>query len=208
MKQVIFFIGKIIHFLFPYSLVSKLYRYRRIVYTGWISSDFKRIGKNTKIEPGLSLYNGKNIEIGNNCCIGHHSFLTAISSENYKTDPKIVIGNNCIMGSDIHITAINTVKIGNYVRTGKSILITDNSHGDANNKNHLVYPPNLRPVFSKGPVIIGDNVWIGEKVAIMPGVTIGDGAIIGANSVVTKDIPPYCIAAGCPAKIIKNLQNN
>ena len=63
--------------------------------------------------------------------------------------------------------------------------------------------PNLRSLSSKGPVIIEDNVWIGTKASIMPGVRIGKGAIIAANSVVTHDIPPYCVAAGIPAKVIK-----
>lgn len=52
-------------------------------------------------------------------------------------------------------------------------------------------------------VVIGDNVWIGSDVSIMPGVVIGEGAIIGACSCVTKDVPPYAIVGGCPAKIIK-----
>lgn len=59
------------------------------------------------------------------------------------------------------------------------------------------------PIYSKGAIVIGDNVWIGEKAAILAGVTIGEGAIIGANAVVTKNIPPYSIAAGIPARIIK-----
>lgn len=63
--------------------------------------------------------------------------------------------------------------------------------------------PNVRPLYSKGPIVIGNNVWIGEKVAVLGGVKIGDGAIIGANAVVTHDVPPYSIAVGCPAKIIK-----
>jgi acetyltransferase-like isoleucine patch superfamily enzyme len=54
-----------------------------------------------------------------------------------------------------------------------------------------------------GPVNIGDSAWIGSNVTIVPGVTIGEHAVIGANSVVTKDIPSYCIAAGCPARVIK-----
>ncbi len=58
---------------------------------------------------------------------------------------------------------------------------------------------------SKGPVVIGNNVWLGNNVCVMPGVTIGDGAIIGANSVVTHDVPAYAVAAGVPAKIIKQL---
>lgn len=64
-------------------------------------------------------------------------------------------------------------------------------------------PPTQRPVYSKGPVIIGNNVWIGDKATILPNVSIGNGAIIAANSVVTKDVPEYCIVAGNPAKIIK-----
>lgn len=72
----------------------------------------------------------------------------------------------------------------------------------------LVYPPLLRPLYSKGQVVIGKNVWIGDKVTILPGVSIGDGSVIAANSVVTKSIPPYSIAAGIPAKIIKQNTNN
>lgn len=56
---------------------------------------------------------------------------------------------------------------------------------------------------SKGDIIVGNDVWIGYDVTIMPGVKIGDGAIIGAKSVLTKDIPPYAVAAGNPARIIK-----
>ena len=62
-------------------------------------------------------------------------------------------------------------------------------------------PPLQRPLYSKGPVIIEDDVWLGEKVSVMPGVHIGRGAIIGANSVVTKDIPDYSVA-GCQEPLI------
>jgi lipopolysaccharide O-acetyltransferase len=62
--------------------------------------------------------------------------------------------------------------------------------------------PQKRPLNSL-PVIISKNVWIGESVSILPGVRIGKASIIGANSVVTKDIPDYSIAAGNPAKVIK-----
>ncbi|MBQ7870222.1 MAG: hypothetical protein IJ355_07850 [Prevotella sp.] len=66
--------------------------------------------------------------------------------------------------------------------------------------------PQHRPLTSKGPVVIGNNVWLGNNVCIMPGVTVGDGAIVGANSVVTHDIPPHSVAAGIPAHIIKQMQ--
>ena len=54
------------------------------------------------------------------------------------------------------------------------------------------------------PVTIGDDVWIGRRVMIMPGVTIGNGCVIGAGAVVTKDIPPYSVAGGVPAKVLKS----
>ena len=63
-------------------------------------------------------------------------------------------------------------------------------------------PPNDRNLITK-PVSIGNNVWIGENVCILPGVRVGSGCIIGANTVVNKDIPGNCIAAGVPVKIVK-----
>lgn len=67
--------------------------------------------------------------------------------------------------------------------------------------------PKLEDLPFKGDTIIGNDVWIGQNVTILPGVHIGDGAIIGANSVVTKDIPPYHIAGGNPCKIIRKRFN-
>ena len=66
----------------------------------------------------------------------------------------------------------------------------------------MCIPPNERPIISKGKIKIGDNVWIGEKVTILAAVTIGEGAVIAANSVVTKNVAPYTVVAGVPAKVI------
>lgn len=66
-----------------------------------------------------------------------------------------------------------------------------------------VLPPHLAQIPRKGDTVIGNDVWIGRDSVIMPGVKIGDGAIIAACSVVVKDVPPYCLAGGNPAKVIK-----
>lgn len=63
--------------------------------------------------------------------------------------------------------------------------------------------PSLDDLPVNGDTVVGNDVWIGQNVTVLPGVHIGDGAIIGANSVVSKDVPPYCVAAGNPVKIIR-----
>ena len=153
----------------------------------------------------LALVGGKYISIGENVYIAKNCILTAWDKylgRNFT--PKIEIGNNVSLGEYNHITAINEVKIGNGVLTGRWVTVTDNAHGDID-MNSLKLKPSDRPLVTKGPVVIGDRVWIGDKVTILPGVTVGEGSVIGANAVVTKDIPPYCIAGGNPAKIIKHI---
>lgn len=117
---------------------------------------------------------------------------------------ELAIGNDVSLGEYSHITCAGRVTIGDGVLTGRYVLITDNSHGDCRRET-LEIPPLLRDINTKGPVIIEDNVWLGDKVAVLPGVRIGRGAVIGANAVVTKDVPPYAVAAGNPAKIIKQM---
>ena len=108
-----------------------------------------------------------------------------------------------MFGCDCHFSAISGIVIGKNVRGGKSILISDNSHGNPANLEERLLPPKDRQIFSKGEINIGDNVWIGEKVAIIGDVSVGNNVIIGANAVVTKSIPDNVIVAGVPAKIIK-----
>ena len=65
------------------------------------------------------------------------------------------------------------------------------------------FTPALDDLPLKGDTVVGNDVWIGQNVTVMPGVRIGDGAIIAANSVVAKDVPPYCIAGGNPCRVIR-----
>lgn len=121
---------------------------------------------------------------------------------NYK--PQIIIKDGVTTNPNIHIGAINKIIIGKKVLIGANVLITDHYHGRIITEE-LIFPPGKRKLYSKGPVIIEDNVWIGENVAILPGVTIGKNAIIGVNSVVTKDVPPNSVVGGNPARVIKSL---
>ena len=149
------------------------------------------------------------IYIGEGTHIGEHCILTAWERTCAGGDfhPEIRIGKNCSIGEYNHITSTNRIVIGDNLLTGRWVTITDNSHGETDYAT-LQIPPILRIVTSKGPVVIGNNVWIGDKATILPGVTIGDGVVVAANSVVTKDVPEYCVVAGNPAKIIKNVLVN
>lgn len=116
----------------------------------------------------------------------------------------MIIGDGSSLNYYCHIGAIDKIVIGDNVMIGSYVLITDHAHGKMT-KEDLDIPVNQRRLFSKGPVIIDDNVWIGEHACIMPGVHIGRCSVIGANAVVTHDVPPYSMVAGCPAKVIKQL---
>ena len=113
--------------------------------------------------------------------------------------PKIRIGNHCYLGFHLSILAGADVTIDDWVLMASDILITTESHG-MNPESDIAY---MDQPLTVAPVHIKSGCWIGEKVVIMPGVTIGEKCIVGAGSIVTKDIPDYCIAVGNPAKIIK-----
>lgn len=149
------------------------------------------------------LVGAKYISIGDDSDIQRFTYLTAWDNCNgQEFHPEIIIGNDCHIGAFNHITCVNRVEIGDGFVSGKWVTITDNSHGNTD-IHSLMLPVSKRYITSKGPVVIGKNVWVGDKVSILPGVTIGDGVVIGANSVVTKDVPSYSIIGGNPARVIK-----
>lgn len=179
------------------------------LYSGWLSSKFLNFGPGSCILPKVRMIvGGKYIIIGSNCILGKQIQITAYDHYGFqKFSPIIDIGNGTSIGDYSHITAINKIIIGDNVLTGRNVLITDNSHGGgADMSLQLKKPPVERPLQSKGPVVIGDNVWLCEKVTVTGGVTIGEGCIIGANVVVTKDVPPYTLVVGNPARYINIIQ--
>lgn len=137
------------------------------------------------------------ITLGKNLRIGNGSFVGCWTNE-----ARIILRDNVGVGSYSHITAVNRIEIESGVLLGKFVTITDNSHGSLLEGEREI-PPADRSLYSKGPVIIGSNVWIGDKATILANVRIGKGTIVGANSVVTRDLPANCVAAGVPAKIIR-----
>ena len=162
--------------------------------------DFFTLGKDFRIiNPGY-------IEIGEFFNASHRFRLDVLDhypGSGQIFSPSVKIGNNVVFQTDIHIGCINRIEIGDDCLFASRVFITDHQHGDTS-LEMMKLPPRDRPLLSKGPVIIKQNVWIGEGVSIMPNVTIGENSIIATNSVVTKDVPANSVVAGIPAKIIKS----
>lgn len=199
----------LVSYLYPMKFLKAVKYLIRL----WRSKYYKRIlcaGDNFYVFSVRNIKGKEKITIGNNFNAGKQLRLEAWTKyEKINYNPIIKIGDNAIIGDDNHIGAINEIVIGDNLLTGSNVYITDHNHGKGDEKECLL-PPVKRNLYSKGPVYIGNNVWLGNNVVIMPNVTIGNGVVIGANSVVTKSVPDYCIAAGVPAKIIRrnNPQNN
>lgn len=195
----------LVYKLFIKVLSSARYKKLSLQHDDKLFSSFKKIGINHSIPPERYVKGYQYISIGDNFTSLYNLRIEAWDSyQDVSYNPEIIIGNNVNINSDVHIGCINRILIGDDVLIASKVYISDHSHG-AVNSTELGIPPVNRKLYSKGPVIIKDKVWIGESVSILPGVTIGEAAIIGANSVVTKDVPARAIVAGNPAKILKQL---
>ncbi len=135
---------------------------------------FRKCGDNLNIKPLAFFGSGKGIEIGSNSDIGLNAHIYGIDAGG-----EVIIGDHVTMAPEVHI------------------LTLKHNHDDVN-----------KTIGEQGmfatKIIIEDGVWIGLRSIIMPGVTIGKKSIIAAGSVVTKDVPPYCVYGGVPAKFIKS----
>jgi len=111
---------------------------------------------------------------------------------------RLVVGHNTRING-AHISASTSISIGNNVRIAPYAIIIDDDYHDV--KDHFGAEG------KKSPIVIEDNVWIAMDAKILKGVRVGKGSVVATSAVVTKDVPPFCVVAGVPAKIIKKLEN-
>ena len=140
-------------------------------------------------------YNG--VEIGDNFTLGKYAMIecTGVLRD---VGNSLKIGNNVGINHFCYIGVRGDIEIGDNVIFGPRVNVFSENH----NFDRLDIPIKEQGV-TKNKTIIGNDVWIGANVSIMSGVKIGDGCVIAAGSVVTKDIPPYSVVGGIPAKLIK-----
>lgn len=188
-----------------YKIIGVFRRWQNRFYSIIISKTMLNTGPKIYIEYPARIIGGKNISIGDGFSCFSRLRLEAFEEHNgIMFRPKVTIGKNVSINFDCHIGCVNRISIGDNVLIASRVFITDHFHGDTT-VNSLDISPSERHVVSKGPVIIGDNVWIGEGVAIMPNTTIGKNCIIGANAVVTKSFPDNSVIGGIPASLIKKI---
>jgi acetyltransferase-like isoleucine patch superfamily enzyme len=118
------------------------------------------------------------------------------------SEARVEIGEGCFLNRNVMLAAQERIEIGDHVMFANGCFVGDAAHRfDDPDK-----PITWQGFSSKGPVRIGSNCWFGVNCVVTSGVTIGERCVIGANSVVTEDLAPRSIAAGSPAKVIKEIE--
>ncbi len=144
-----------------------------------------------------SLRGNQNVNIGKFGSVQIGRFLMTAGPVYLKTGEhgKIEIGRNVFLNHNFSATAIEEIKIEDNCNIGNNCVIVDHDHTQIGGKAE-------GKIFSAGPVVIKENVWLGANVTILKNVTIGEGAIVAAGAVVTHDVEPSTIVAGVPARKI------
>ena len=115
---------------------------------------------------------------------------------------RVRIGSGTFLNLGVMVAALALVEIGDHCMFANGCFVTDADH----RFDDLRRPITWQGFTTKGPTRVGDNVWCGANVVITSGVTVGERCVIGANSVVTRDLPPFSIAAGAPARVLRSVQ--
>ena len=179
----------------------------RNLYSAYIRHQFRQCGELKLGSTQLHLLGLRYMEFGDQVEMHFNARVQCIdyfqpTDQHFK--PRLILHDHVVVQAMCHIGCIDRVEIGEWSTMGARCYITDHTHGGTS-REELLLPPRKRPLVSRGPVKIGKYVHLGEGVCVMPGVTIGDYSVIGAGAVVTRDIPPFSIAVGSPAKVIKQI---
>jgi acetyltransferase-like isoleucine patch superfamily enzyme len=177
-------------------------RFRCKMFSLLISGAFRDFGSKTVLMFPIRLSGEDRIAIGDHVFIGPGSWLQTLpDAENKSVAISIGKGSSCA-GACV-ISAVRSVVLEENVLLARNVYISDHIHKYAN-----IDVPILAQGLDKiQPVLIKRGAWLGQNVVVCPGVTIGVGTVVGANSVVTKSMPDYCVAAGAPARVLKSIES-
>lgn len=159
---------------------------------------FGAYGKDVYIEPGVMINRPRFVQVGNHVRIKRNSSINLHPKDKKSKEILLFIGDDVIISESCFISACNRIVIEENVGISPNVMIIDNSR-----KPGDVIRPSKEQKLEIGTVHIGADSWIAYGACVFPNVTIGRHCIIGALSVVNRDIPPYSIAVGSPAKVVK-----
>ena len=165
----------------------------------FVAPQFDALGSGARfLSPRYVQLQGPNIRAGRDL----HVFATRHAPVSLCVNPYeggagyIRLGDYCIISPGARLRSAIGIEIGDSCMLAEGVLITD---ADWHDLYHRIYPG------KRSPVRLGNNVWIGDGARLCKGVTVGDHSVVGAGAVVTRDVPSYCVAAGNPARVVREL---
>ena len=155
-------------------------------------TDLASCGSDCVFEAGCLVFHPENVHLGDNVYVGHQAILKGYH------DAQMTIGDQTWIGQQCFFHSAGGITIGARVGIGPGVKILTSQHREAGREVAILMSP-----LDRAPVVIEDDADVGVGAILLPGVTIGRGAQIGAGAVVTTDVPAYAVAAGVPARVLR-----
>lgn len=183
----------------------------RVICTKEIIEKFKEkhiyfdVNKNERLKENDWLNVGEDFSLEPFCAFLHHRNICTIGSYSYSHSAMpvdAVVGRYCSIAKGLQVL-VTQHPVSRFTTSSATYDNYFAIYKNAKEVKQSKFISVAREAFNKKSLTIGNDVWIGQNVTIQRGIKVGDGAIVGANALVTKDVPPYAIVGGNPAKIIK-----
>jgi acetyltransferase-like isoleucine patch superfamily enzyme len=172
------------------------------LYTVLLRGSLGHCGKGTIAFFPVRLDGPSGIYLGRDVQLYSRAWLIAVDTWlGQKYGGRLEVGDGSVIGHGAQISAARSIKIGKRVGVASGSVIVDHLHD-------YRYPDVAildAPLSTPKPIVIGDNSFIGVNAVITPGVTVGEHAFVGANAVVVRDVPPYTVVSGNPARVIRTI---
>lgn len=160
-----------------------------------VNTNFENSFAGVSFGLGVQMIGMANIAIGYGSCIGDNTWLNVCHRDG---ETRMKIGSCVLIGRNSMISAGGYLEIGDYCLFAPRVFVADADH---------VYSNIMRPYMDQGAtagrIVVEENCWLGINAVVSGNVVVGRGCVVGANAVVTKDVPPFCVVAGSPARIIR-----
>ncbi len=156
-------------------------------------------GRHNLVDFGVKIVHPEYVSIGDNVVIHKDTLIHVAAKEKVKGKPIVKIGNRVHLGFRCWIAARLDITIEDDVGIASNVTIQDYIHS----YEDITRPIKDQPLTGEAPIRIGKGSVLGANVMVLPGVTIGEHCMVGGNSVVTRDVPPYSVVVGNPARVVK-----